>query len=236
MSLLVSPALADVAGPRTSIEPVEGMALLRVDMPRFSGPARVVKRTIDVLASALGLIVLAIPLLLMAAAIKRDSPGPVFFKQRRAGVDGSTFVCWKFRTMHVDADAQREALREQAEDSGAIFKMTQDQRITRVGRFLRRFSLDELPQLFNVLVGDMSLVGPRPHPLDDVERYDDIATRRLLAKPGMTGLWQVSGRSDLTWAQAVTLDLYYIENWSMSLDMIIFLRTVKAVLTGQGAY
>lgn len=236
MSLLVSPALADVAGPRTSIEPVEGMALLRVDMPRFSGPARVVKRTIDVLASALGLIVLAIPLLLMAAAIKRDSPGPVFFKQRRAGVDGSTFVCWKFRTMHVDADAQREALREQAEDSGAIFKMTQDPRITRVGRFLRRFSLDELPQLFNVLVGDMSLVGPRPHPLDDVERYDDIATRRLLAKPGMTGLWQVSGRSDLTWAQAVTLDLYYIENWSMSLDMIIFLRTVKAVLTGQGAY
>lgn len=236
MSLLVSPALADVAGPRTSIEPVEGMALLRVDMPRFSGPARVVKRTIDVLVSAVGLVVLAIPLLLMAAAIKRGSPGPVFFKQRRAGVDGSTFVCWKFRTMHVDADAQREALREQAEDSGAIFKMTQDPRITRVGRFLRRFSLDELPQLFNVLVGDMSLVGPRPHPLDDVERYDDIATRRLLAKPGMTGLWQVSGRSDLTWAQAVTLDLYYIENWSMSLDMIIFLRTTKAVLTGQGAY
>lgn len=236
MSLLVSPALTDVAGPRMSIEPVEGMALLRVDMPRFSGPARVVKRTIDVLTSVLGLVLLAIPLLVVAFVIKRDSPGPVFFRQRRVGVDGTTFVCWKFRTMYVDADAQRDNLRDQSTDTGAIFKMTRDPRITRFGRFLRRFSIDELPQLINVLNGDMSLVGPRPHPLDDVERYDDIATRRLLTKPGMTGLWQVSGRSDLEWDQAVTLDLYYIENWSMSLDMIIFLRTVKAVITGQGAY
>lgn len=236
MSLLVSPALADVAGPRMSIEPVEGMALLRVDMPRFSGPARVVKRTLDVFASVLGLIVLALPLLVIALVIKRDSPGPVLFKQRRVGVDGTTFVCWKFRTMYVDADSQREELRRTAAKPGAIFKMSDDPRITRFGRFLRRFSLDELPQLVNVLAGDMSLVGPRPHPLDDVERYDDIANRRLLTKPGMTGLWQVSGRSDLEWEQAVTLDLYYIENWSMSLDIVIFLRTVKAVLTGQGAY
>ena len=236
LSLLVSPALADVAGPRMSIEPVEGMALLRVDMPRFSGPARVVKRTIDILGSVLGLIVLAVPMGLMALAIKRDSPGPVFFRQRRAGVAGTTFLCWKFRTMYQDADSQRGDLREQLDDDGATFKMAVDPRVTRVGRFLRRWSLDELPQLFNVLAGEMSLVGPRPHPLDDVERYDDVATRRLLAKPGMTGLWQVSGRSDLDWNQAVTLDLYYIENWSMSLDMIIFLRTLKAVATGSGAY
>lgn len=236
LSLLVSPALADVAGPRLSIEPVEGMALLRVDMPRFSGPARVVKRTIDVLGSAIGLTLLAIPMAIVALAIKRDSPGPVFFRQRRAGVDGTTFLCWKFRTMYENADELRDELREELAEDSATFKMTADPRVTRVGRFLRRWSIDELPQLANVLVGEMSLVGPRPHPLDDVERYDDIATRRLLAKPGMTGLWQVSGRSDLDWNQAVTLDLYYIENWSMSLDMIIFLRTLKAVAAGDGAY
>ncbi len=236
LSLLVSPALADVAGPRMSIEPVEGMALLRVDMPRFSGPARVVKRTIDLIGSAVGLLVLAIPMALMALAIKRSSPGPVFFRQRRAGADGTTFLCWKFRTMYADADLHRDHLRAQLAHDGATFKMEQDPRITRVGVFLRRWSLDELPQLFNVLVGEMSLVGPRPHPLDDVERYDDVATRRLLTKPGMTGLWQVSGRSDLDWKQAVTLDLYYIENWSMSLDTIIMLRTLKAVIVGTGAY
>lgn len=138
--------------------------------------------------------------------------------------------------MSQGADSQRTDLRESLETQDATFKMEQDPRVTRVGRILRRWSLDELPQLVNVLAGDMSLVGPRPHPLDDVERYDDVATRRLLAKPGMTGLWQVSGRSDLDWQQAVTLDLYYIENWSMSLDMIIFLRTLKAVLSGKGAY
>lgn len=236
LSLLVSPALADVAGPRMSIEPVEGMALLRVDMPRFSGPARVVKRTIDIIGSVIGIVVLAIPALFVAMLIKRDSPGPVFFVQHRAGVGGTTFRCWKFRTMYVDADENRSALRAQADGDGATFKLERDPRITGIGHFLRRWSIDELPQLINVLVGEMSLVGPRPHPLDDVERYDDVATRRLLAKPGMTGLWQVSGRSDLAWKQAVTLDLYYIENWSISLDMIIFLRTMKAVLTGQGAY
>lgn len=236
LSLLVSPAMADVAGPRMSIEPVEGMALLRVDMPRFSGPARVVKRTLDLVGSALGILLLAIPAAIIALAIKWDSPGPVFFVQRRAGVGGSTFRCWKFRTMYDDADSDRPELRKAVASDAATFKMEDDPRITRVGRFLRRWSIDELPQLLNVLAGDMALVGPRPHPLDDVERYDDVATRRLLAKPGMTGLWQVSGRSDLDWKQAVTLDLYYIENWSMSLDMIIFLRTLKAVLTGNGAY
>lgn len=236
LSLLVSPALADVAGPRLSIEPVEGLALVRVDMPRFSGPARVVKRTVDLVGSVLGLVVLSVPLAVVAALIKWDSPGPVFFRQPRVGVGGTTFLCWKLRTMSVAADAQRDELRRETPSDGATFKLVDDPRITRFGRRLRRYSLDELPQLVNVLKGDMSLVGPRPHPLDDVQRYDDTATRRLLAKPGMTGLWQVSGRSDLEWGQAVTLDLYYVENWTLSLDLVILLRTTKAVLSGHGAY
>lgn len=236
LSLLISPALTDVAGPRMSIEQVEGLPLLRVDMPRFSGPARVVKRTVDLVGSVVGMVLLAIPLVIVAALIKKDSPGPVFFRQLRAGAGGTTFTCWKLRTMSDDADEQRAALRSETDSDSATFKLPADPRITGIGRFLRRFSLDELPQLFNVLKGDMSLVGPRPHPLDDVQRYDDIATRRLLAKPGMTGLWQVSGRSDLDWKEAVTLDLYYIENWSLSLDFVIFMRTVKAVLAGEGAY
>ena len=236
LSLLVSPAIAEIAGPRLAIEPVQGLPLVRVDMPQFSGPARTVKRFLDLVGSVLALVVLAIPLLLIAVAIKFSSPGPVMFRQERAGPAGTTFSCWKFRTMYVGADAARAELREAQDSDSAAFKMERDPRVTGVGRFLRRFSLDELPQLFNVLVGQMSLVGPRPHPLDDVELYDDIATRRLLAKPGMTGLWQVSGRSDLEWKEAVMLDLYYVENWSISLDLIIMLRTIKAVITGRGAY
>ena len=236
LSLLVSPAIAEIAGPRLAIEPVQGLTLVRVELPRFSGPARTVKRAMDVVGSAVGLLVLAVPMLLMAAGIKLTSPGPVFFRQNRAGAADTTFSCWKFRTMSVGADAQRAELRQQRASDSAAFKMVDDPRITGVGKFLRRFSLDELPQLFNVLVGEMSLVGPRPHPLDDVELYDDVATRRLLAKPGMTGLWQVSGRSDLAWKDAVMLDLYYVENWSISLDLIIMLRTAKAVIAGKGAY
>ncbi|TXH43458.1 MAG: sugar transferase [Actinobacteria bacterium] len=236
LSLLVSPQIANIAGPRLSIEPINGMALVRVEMPRFSGPARFIKRTIDIVGSSLLLIVLALPLAVVALVIKATSKGPVFFMQTRAGVGGSTFECFKFRTMVADADAQRDELRASHGDDGATFKMARDPRITGVGHFLRRFSLDELPQLFNVWLGQMSLIGPRPHPLDDVERYDDVATRRLLAKPGMTGLWQVSGRSDLDWEQSVMLDLYYVENWSLPLDAIIVLRTMKAVLTGRGAY
>lgn len=236
LSLLVSPQIANIAGPRLSIEPINGMALVRVEMPRFSGPARVVKRTFDLVGSTLLLLVLVIPLTIFAILIKLTSPGPVFFMQTRAGAGGTTFACYKFRTMVVNADAMREELRAQQGANGATFKMTRDPRVTSVGRWLRRFSLDELPQLFNVWLGQMSLIGPRPHPLDDVERYDDVATRRLLAKPGMTGLWQVSGRSDLDWEQAVMLDLYYVENWSLPLDAIIIMRTVKAVITGRGAY
>ncbi len=245
LSLLVSPSLVEIAGPRLSVEPVEGLALVRVDMPRFSGPARAGKRLLDLAAASVGLALLGIPMLIIAWLIRRDSPGPALFKQTRAGERSATFECWKFRTMFHGADAQRDALRATAEAEAsaqgqpadsATFKLTHDPRITRVGRRLRRYSIDELPQLVNVLKGEMSLVGPRPHPLDDVARYDDAATRRLLAKPGMTGLWQVSGRSDLDWEQAVRLDLYYVENWSFTADLLILLRTFKVVLTGSGAY
>jgi exopolysaccharide biosynthesis polyprenyl glycosylphosphotransferase len=236
LSLLVSPAIAEIAGPRLAIEPVQGLALVRVEMPRFAGPARTVKRAMDVTGSVLVLAVFALPMLAIAAAIKLTSSGPVFFRQQRVGAGGTMFPVWKFRTMYQGADAERAELRARSESDAAAFKMKRDPRVTGPGRFLRRFSLDELPQLFNVLKGDMSLVGPRPHPLDDVELYDDMATRRLLSKPGMTGLWQVSGRSDLGWKDAVMLDLYYVENWSISLDLIIMLRTAKAVITGKGAY
>ncbi len=248
LSLLVSPSLVEIAGPRLSVEPVEGLAFVRVDMPRFSGPARVVKRAVDLIGASLGLLVLGLPMLLIGLLIRRGSPGPAIFTQTRAGVRSGTFECWKFRTMYTGADAERAALRAAAEqeaadsdvdapdDQSATFKMADDPRITRTGRWLRKYSIDELPQLVNVLKGEMSLVGPRPHPLDDVERYDDVATRRLLAKPGMTGLWQVSGRSDLDWEQAVRLDLYYVENWSLASDLLILMRTVKVVVAGNGAY
>lgn len=249
LSLLVSPSLVEVAGPRMTVEPVAGLAFVRVAQARFSGPALVAKRALDVVGSLLALVVLAVPLLLIAVWVKLDSPGPVLFRQQRMGVRSTVFQCWKFRTMYDGADAQREALRAAAArdlmDSvgsgaapagGATFKLVDDPRITRAGRFLRRYSLDELPQLVNVLRGQMSLVGPRPHPLDDVSRYDDQAHRRLLAKPGITGLWQVSGRSDLDWDQAMRLDLYYVENWSLAVDLLILARTVKAVITGAGAY
>ena len=239
LSLLVSPSLVEIAGPRLSVEPVEGLAFVRVDMPRFSGPARVVKRTMDIAGASLCLLIFGLPMVLIAWLIRRGSDGAAIFKQTRAGIRSKTFRCWKFRTMYTGADAERAALRAAesgAMADGATFKMADDPRVTKVGKWLRRFSIDELPQLVNVLRGEMSLVGPRPHPLDDVELYDDVATRRLLAKPGMTGLWQVSGRSDLDWEQAVRLDLYYVENWSLAADLLILARTVKVVLAGSGAY
>lgn len=236
LSLMVSPAITAVAGPRLSMEAVQGLTLVRIEMPRFDGPTRVIKRCLDFVGAALGLVVLAIPLLLVALAIRIDSRGPALFKQQRAGRGGKSFVCWKFRTMTDDADDQRGQLRDSFGDGGATFKLEHDPRITRVGRILRRTSADELPQLVNVLRGEMSLVGPRPHPFDDVDRYDDVATRRLLAKPGLTGLWQVSGRSDLDWESSVMLDLHYVENWSLSLDLAILMKTFAVVVRGTGAY
>jgi exopolysaccharide biosynthesis polyprenyl glycosylphosphotransferase len=236
LSLMVSASLVEVAGPRLSVEPVESLSFVRVDMPKFSGAAVVLKAVTDVVGSTILLILLGLPMLVIAALIRRGSPGPAIFKQERVGLDGRTFMCWKFRTMYVAADARRDELRAAHGDEGATFKMADDPRVTRIGKFLRRFSLDELPQLVNVWRGDMSLVGPRPHPMDDVARYDDLAVRRLRARPGMTGLWQVRGRSDLPWEESVRLDLYYVENWSLSMDFVIMASTVSAVVSGRGAY
>ncbi len=248
VEVLVSPSLTEIAGSRLSVETLKGMAFVRVTASPLEGVARIAKRVLDVVGATLGLIVLGPLLLLVGLLIRRDSAGPAVFKQVRAGLGVSTFECWKFRTMYTGADAERAALRhaQQSEPSSggtgsggarsATFKMVDDPRITRVGHWLRKYSIDEIPQLVNVLRGEMSLVGPRPHPLDDVALYDDVATRRLLAKPGMTGLWQVSGRSNLDWEKAVGLDLYYVENWSLGADVAILFRTVKVVLSGSGAY
>ncbi|MDP3949880.1 sugar transferase, partial [Microbacterium sp.] len=236
MDLMVNPSLVHIAGPRLSIAPVQGLPLLRVDMPKFSGPTRTIKRATDLAWASLLLTILGIPMLIIGLAIRIDSRGPAIFRQQRAGQGGKTFICWKFRTMVDGAVAQRDTLRAEFGEGGATFKMRDDKRVTRVGNLLRRFSIDELPQLVNVLKGDMSIVGPRPHPLDDVARYSDDAHRRLLIKPGLTGLWQVSGRSDVDWDDAVMLDLHYVETWTLSLDLVIMMRTAKVVLLGSGAY
>jgi exopolysaccharide biosynthesis polyprenyl glycosylphosphotransferase len=197
-----------------------------------------VKRLFDVVGS-LTLIVLFSPVLLaVTVAIKLTSKGPVFFRQDRVGINGETFRMIKFRSMVIDAESRLEALKAQQRDAGnqVLFKLKNDPRITKVGKFIRRFSIDELPQLFNVVTGDMSLVGPRPPLRSEVDLYGDDALRRLLVKPGMTGLWQVSGRSDLTWDDSVRLDVYYVENWSITGDLAILWRTAKAVFGSSGAY
>jgi exopolysaccharide biosynthesis polyprenyl glycosylphosphotransferase len=238
LNLMVAPSLIDVAGPRLAVIPVQGLPLLRVDIPEFTLAASAVRRVFDIVTAGLLLIVLGIPLLLTALIIKLDSPGPALFKQPRVGRGGRTFNVLKFRTMVDGADQIRDDLRETSESdsSEVLFKLRRDPRITRIGSFLRRWSIDELPQLLNVLRGDMSIVGPRPHSLDDVQRYDKHADRRWLTKPGMTGLWQVSGRSDLDWDTSLRLDLYYVDNWTPALDLVILLRTLGAVIGGNGAY
>jgi exopolysaccharide biosynthesis polyprenyl glycosylphosphotransferase len=236
VDLLVAPALTDVAGPRIHVRPVSGLPLLQIDEPEFTGMRRLVKGAIDVLG-ATALVLVFSPLLLVAAALVRGtSRGPVFFTQIRVGRDGRPFRMIKFRSMHEDAEqrlAELQALNDHA--GGVLFKMRDDPRVTRIGRILRRYSIDELPQLFNVLVGQMSLVGPRPPLPEEVARYERDVHRRLLVKPGMTGLWQVSGRSDLNWRETVRLDLFYVENWSVALDAEILWKTLSAVVRGSGA-
>ena len=237
VDLVVATGLLDVAGPRLSIRPAAGMPLLHVERPAMSGARRVVKRGVD-WCLALGLTVLAFPVLLaIAVAIRLDSSGPVLFRQTRVGARGETFSMLKFRSMGVDAE-QRLAQLAGAADAGnaVLFKMRHDPRITRVGGFLRRYSLDELPQLVNVLRGEMSLVGPRPPLPAEVAGYESDAVRRLRVRPGLTGLWQVSGRSDLSWDESLRLDLWYVDNWSLVLDLQIIVRTARAVLRGKGAY
>ncbi|WP_308209178.1 sugar transferase [Actinoallomurus purpureus] len=232
--LFVAPALMDVAGPRTTIRPIAGLPLLHVDHPELTGGRRLVKSLFDRLVAGLALLVLA-PALVVIAALLRFT-GPALFVQRRIGRDGKVFRMLKFRTMVKNAEKLRPALLGRNDGDGVLFKIKEDPRITRIGAWLRRYSLDELPQLINVLRGDMSLVGPRPPLPEEVSRYESDVYRRLAVKPGLTGLWQVSGRSDLPWDEAVRLDLRYVENWSLTLDMQILGKTLSAVIRGSGAY
>ncbi|MBC8989648.1 MULTISPECIES: sugar transferase [Micromonospora] len=235
VDLVVAPQLTDIAGPRVHIRPIEGLPLLHVEEPTLSGPALLVKNLMDRVAAGLGLLMLVPLFAAIALAIRISDPGPVFFRQPRVGHEGRTFRVWKFRTMYVDAEERLAGLVDRNETDGMLFKMKQDPRVFPVGRFLRATSLDELPQLINVLWGEMSLVGPRPLPADDGDFLGDVR-RRLLVRPGMTGLWQVSGRSDLSWDEAVRLDLYYVDNWSLAYDLSILWRTVGVVLARKGAY
>lgn len=236
VDLIVAASLTDVAGPRIHARPVAGMPLIHVDHPRFTGRPRFIKRASDIITSGLGLIVLSPLFLVLAILVKIDSSGPAFFRQERVGVGGKPFKMLKFRSMVADAEDRLPGLLDQSDGNGVLFKMRSDPRVTRIGAFLRKYSLDELPQLVNVLRGEMSLVGPRPPLAHEVEKYDQWTRRRLLVKPGITGLWQVSGRSDLSWDDSVRLDLYYVENWSLVGDILIVLRTIKVVLMPNGAY
>jgi exopolysaccharide biosynthesis polyprenyl glycosylphosphotransferase len=235
VDLMVSPAITDIAGPRIHVRPVANMSMLYVEAPRFTGASRVLKNASDRLAAGLLLVLLAPLLVLVSLAVALDSRGGVFFRQERLGLGGESFSIWKFRTMHVEAEGRRAELDGLNEADGGLFKMRRDPRVTRVGAFLRRWSIDELPQLLNVLFGQMSLIGPRPLPIT-LEDFAGDERRRLLVRPGMTGLWQVSGRSDLSWDESVRLDLYYVENWSLAVDAVILLRTVIAVVRRHGAY
>ncbi|MEU7227895.1 sugar transferase [Streptomyces chrestomyceticus] len=234
--MVVAPVLMEVAGPRLHVDAVLGIPLLRVSMPTFSGGRRAVKGIVDRLGAAVLLVLFAPLMLCVALLVLADSRGGAFYRQRRVGKDGREFTIFKFRTMVTGADAARAELIHRNEGAGLLFKLRRDPRVTRVGAALRRYSIDELPQLFNVLTGSMSLVGPRPPLPEESAAYGPDIRRRLLVKPGLTGLWQISGRSDLPWEEAVRLDLRYVEDWSLALDAVILWKTLRAVLYGQGAY
>ena len=213
-----------------------GLPLLEVGYPQLDNTQRALKRALDIVGALSGLILLSPLLLAVAGAIRLDSPGPILFRQKRAGVDEKVFICYMFRSMYEDAERRQAELEAQNEADGAVFKIKDDPRITRVGRFIRKWSVDELPQLINVLKGEMSLVGPRPLPMRDFERMSELQKRRLAAVPGMSGYWQISGRSNLSFEDMVRLDLYYIENWSLSFDIKIIVKTLGAVIRREGAY
>lgn len=236
VTLYVTPEVTDVAGPLVAIRPVSGLPILTVEEPELSGARRLLKEAFDRISAAAALVLLLPVLLLIWVTVRLTSPGPAVFKQVRVGLRGRRFVLWKFRTMTVDAEERLATLYERNEHDGVMFKIRDDPRITPLGRLLRRWSLDELPQLWNVARGEMSIVGPRPPLPSEVENYCERVRRRLLVKPGMTGLWQISGRSGLPWEEAVRLDLHYVENWSPSLDIAILAKTVSAVLRRRGAY
>ncbi len=234
--LVLATRLADVAQSRIRFDRAQSLALIRVSLPRFDRPTMRAKRRLDVVVAALALIPIGLITPIIALAIVLDSPGGVFFRQRRIGRDGREFDILKFRTMGTDAEARRAELEAQNEGAGPLFKLKHDPRVTRVGAILRRFSLDELPQFWNVLTGEMSVVGPRPPLPDEVQGYDRDMLRRLYVQPGITGLWQISGRSDLSWEQSVRLDLHYVENWSVTADLKIMLLTAAVMVRPKGAY
>ncbi|SDG69868.1 sugar transferase [Microbacterium sp. 77mftsu3.1] len=230
-NLVVAPALTDVAGPRIHSRPAAGLPLVHVEFPRLEGVRRFAKRTFDLFGSVALIVVFSPVMLVTAVAIRMETPGRVLYRQSRIGLGGDEFGMLKFRSMVADADDQLASLLDmQGTNDSPLFKVADDPRITKVGRVIRKHSLDELPQLFNVLVGTMSLVGPRPQRAAEVALYDDAAHRRLRVKPGMSGLWQVSGRSTLSWEDALRLDLYYVENWSFMQDLQILVRTLTAVI------
>ncbi len=236
--LVLAPSIVDIAGPRLKTRPVAGLPLIHVETPRFSQGQRFAKRGFDILGSALFILLLSPVLLAVTVAVSWTSVGPLLYKQERIGLNGRPFKMLKFRSMRVGADKELKALLEaQGTSEKPLFKIKDDPRITPVGKFIRKYSLDELPQLFNVLGGSMSLVGPRPQIAAEVALYTEAARRRLLTRPGLTGLWQVSGRSSLDWEDAVRLDLYYVENWSLFGDLAILMKTARAVVApGKSAH
>jgi exopolysaccharide biosynthesis polyprenyl glycosylphosphotransferase len=234
--LLLAPAITEIAGPRVRIRPVCGLPLLHLERPELRGVRRLAKGTFDRVGAAAFLLLLLPVLLGIALTIRLIDNGEIFYRQERVGRAGSTFSMLKFRTMMVGADRMVDTLATQNDGNGVLFKLRSDPRVTRVGRALRRYSLDELPQLINVLRGDMSLVGPRPPLAVEVERYGYDMRRRFLVKPGITGLWQVSGRSNLSWEDSVRIDVRYVENWSLAFDFMILWKTAGAVFRASGAY
>ena len=238
VQVIVVPGVSEISGDRIRMRPVAGLPLVHMDLPRSRKALKKGKRAFDIVASSALLLLLSPVLAVIALSVRCGDGGPAIFTQERVGRGGEPIEFLKFRSMVVDAEARLAALRQRERDRGndVLFKMADDPRITRVGRFLRRYSLDELPQLWNVLRGDMSLVGPRPALPSEVADYDDDAHRRLAVRPGITGLWQVSGRSDLSWDDTVRLDLFYVDNWSFVQDLLILVRTVRAVVASRGAY
>ncbi|MBJ7358869.1 sugar transferase [Nocardioides sp.] len=236
VQVVVAPSVTDISNQRIKVRPVGGLPLMHVDPPTWSHASRLGKRVFDVVGSLSLLVLLSPVFVAVAAVIRLHDGGPVLFKHNRVGRHGGSFECLKFRTMCTDAEDRIKALQVEHGQQALLFKLKDDPRITRPGRTLRRFSIDELPQLLNVLLGDMSLVGPRPQVPAEVELYDSAMSRRLHVRPGVTGLWQVSGRSDLSAEEAVRLDLYYVDNWSMLQDLSILAKTLRAVVSRQGAY
>jgi exopolysaccharide biosynthesis polyprenyl glycosylphosphotransferase len=235
IELVVHPGLMEVTGPRLHVSPVDGLPLLRLTEPRFTGAARLLKAGMDKIGATLLLLILA-PLLVAIFLAVRSDGGPAFYRQTRIGFGGRSFRMVKFRSMVVDAERLRTTLEAANDAAGPMFKVRADPRVTSLGALLRKYSLDELPQLFNVLTGSMSLVGPRPPLPQEVRGYSRDARRKFLVRPGLTGLWQISGRSDLSWEESVRLDLRYVENWTLALDGLILWKTMKAVVSGDGAY